>query len=151
MEGINAVTHSALPPAWLADAVIYQVYPQSYADSNGDGIGDLPGLTDRLEYLQWLGVNTVWLNPLFTSPFDDAGYDITDYYSVAARYGTGDDLAALIDAARSRGIRVMLDLVPGHTSHLHPWFLASADDPADDRYIWARTDAPPGPRFVAGA
>lgn len=130
-------------PAWLADAVFYQIYPQSYADSNGDGIGDLPGLMDRLDYVQWLGVNTIWLNPCFVSEFGEAGYDVADYLTVAPRYGTNEDFERLIDAARSRGIRVMLDLVAGHTSHLHEWFKHSADDPSDDRYIWSeRVQAP---------
>jgi glycosidase len=140
-------------PAWLADAVLYQIYPQSFADSDGDGIGDFGGLTERLDHLAWLGVNTVWLNPCFRSPFRDAGYDIADYLSLAPRYGTDDDLAKLVDGARRRGIRVLLDLVAGHTSDEHPWFRASAGDPADDRYIWAEgPDLPegfvpsPGPR-----
>ncbi|MFD5632556.1 alpha-amylase family glycosyl hydrolase [Streptomyces sp. NPDC127077] len=124
-------------PAWLADAVFYQIYPQSFADSNGDGIGDFAGITERLDHLAWLGVNTVWLNPCFESPFGDAGYDVADYLRVAPRYGTSDDLARLVDAAGRRGIRVLLDLVAGHTSDQHPWFRAALDDPADDRYIWA--------------
>ncbi|MGW0699090.1 alpha-amylase family glycosyl hydrolase [Streptomyces sp. NPDC002867] len=134
-------------PAWLADAVFYQIYPQSFADSDGDGIGDFNGITDRLDHLAWLGVNTVWLNPCFSSPFRDAGYDIDDYLALAPRYGTDDDLARLVAEAARRGIRVLLDLVAGHTSDRHPWFLASADDPADHRYIWTDGDRPEG--FVA--
>jgi maltose alpha-D-glucosyltransferase / alpha-amylase len=143
------VTEPSTPPEWLADAVVYQIYPQSYSDSNGDGIGDLNGIAARLDYLARLGVNTIWINPCFVSEFKDAGYDIEDYVDVAPRYGTNTDLAALVEKSRAHGIRVMLDLVPGHTSHLHPWFLASADDPADDRYIWADTAEPPGERWVA--
>ncbi|MFD6553091.1 alpha-amylase family glycosyl hydrolase, partial [Streptomyces sp. NPDC058398] len=109
-------------PAWLADAVFYQIYPQSFADSNGDGIGDFAGITERLDHLAWLGVNTVWLNPCFVSPFGDAGYDVADYLRVAPRYGSHDDLARLVDEAGRRGIRVLLDLVAGHTSDQHPWF-----------------------------
>jgi glycosidase len=124
-------------PGWLADAVIYQIYPQSFADSNGDGIGDLDGITERLDYLKWLGVNTVWLNPCFVSEFGDAGYDVADYLAIAPRYGSNADFERLVEAARSRGIRIMLDLVAGHTSHLHPWFKQSADDPSDDRFIWS--------------
>ncbi|NGN68405.1 oligo-1,6-glucosidase [Streptomyces sp. A7024] len=127
-------------PAWLSDAVFYQIYPQSFADSDGDGIGDFAGIESRLDHLAWLGVNAVWLNPCFKSPFRDAGYDVADYLTVAPRYGTNDDLAKLVDAAGRRGIRVLLDLVAGHTSDQHPWFTAeaaSAADPAEDRYIWA--------------
>ncbi|MET8098984.1 alpha-amylase family glycosyl hydrolase [Streptomyces sp. NPDC005236] len=124
-------------PAWLADAVFYQIYPQSFADSNGDGIGDFDGITERLDHLAWLGVNTVWLNPCFVSPFGDAGYDVADYLRVAPRYGLSDDLARLVEEAGRRGIRVLLDLVAGHTSDQHPWFRAAMDDPADDRYVWA--------------
>ena len=126
-------------PGWLADAVIYQIYPQSYADSNGDGIGDLPGLIERLDYLAWLGVNTIWLNPCFVSEFGDAGYDVADYTAIAPRYGTSADFDRLVAAAAQRGIRVMLDLVAGHTSHLHRWFEESANDPSDDRYIWSES------------
>ncbi|MEU0372243.1 alpha-amylase family glycosyl hydrolase [Streptomyces sp. NPDC006283] len=132
---------------WLADAVLYQIYPQTYADANGDGIGDFAGIEQRLDHLAWLGVNTVWLNPCFASPFQDAGYDVCDYYTVAPRYGTNDDLAKLVESARSRGIRVLLDLVAGHTSDQHPWFTASANDPADHRYIWADTDERPADGF----
>uniref|UniRef100_A0AAU2W0W3 Alpha-amylase family glycosyl hydrolase n=1 Tax=Streptomyces sp. NBC_00008 TaxID=2903610 RepID=A0AAU2W0W3_9ACTN len=128
---------------WLADAVLYQIYPQSFADSDGDGIGDFAGIEARLDHLAWLGVNTVWFNPCFASPFDDAGYDVSDYFSVAPRYGTNDDLARLTEAAGRRGIRVLLDLVAGHTSDRHPWFTASADDPSDHRYIWAGPDRRP--------
>ncbi|MEV4975077.1 alpha-amylase family glycosyl hydrolase [Streptomyces scopuliridis] len=139
-------------PAWLADAVFYQIYPQSFADSDGDGIGDFAGITGRLDHLAWLGVNTVWLNPCFASPFRDAGYDVSDYLTVAPRYGTDDDLARLVDEARRRGIRVLLDLVAGHTSDQHPWFTAAADDPEDHRYIWTdtRTGSGTDASFPAG-
>lgn len=129
-------------PAWLADTVLYQIYPQSFADSNGDGIGDFGGIEARLDHLSWLGVDAVWLNPCFASPFFDAGYDISDYYAIAPRYGTRDELARLVEAARARGIRVLLDLVAGHTSNQHEWFRSSADDPTDGRYIWADRPAP---------
>ncbi|MER5350068.1 alpha-amylase family glycosyl hydrolase [Kitasatospora sp. NPDC002551] len=124
-------------PDWLTDAVLYQIYPQSFADSDGDGIGDFAGITEHLDHLAWLGVDTVWLNPCFDSPFRDAGYDVTDYFAPAPRYGTADDLAALVGAARRRGIRILLDLVAGHTSDQHPWFRTSAQDPSDHRYIWS--------------
>lgn len=124
-------------PGWLRSAVAYEIYPQSFADSDGDGIGDLRGLIGRLDYLAWLGVDVLWLNPCFTSPMRDAGYDVSDYFSIAPRYGTNDDLAELTRAARGHGIRVLLDLVAGHTSDQHPWFRKACDDPADGRYIFA--------------
>jgi glycosidase len=124
-------------PDWLRRAVAYEIYPQSFSDSNGDGIGDLPGIVERLDYLAWLGVDVLWLNPCFASPMRDAGYDVSDYFAIAPRYGSNDDLAQLTEAARARGIRVLLDLVAGHTSDQHPWFLAACEDPADDRYIFA--------------
>ncbi|MEV4612629.1 alpha-amylase family glycosyl hydrolase [Kitasatospora sp. NPDC049258] len=133
-------------PSWLSDAVLYQVYPQSFADSGGDGIGDFAGLAARLEYLAWLGVDAIWLNPCFASPFRDAGYDVSDYLATAPRYGDAGALAELTEQAGRLGIRVLLDLVAGHTSDRHPWFLAAAEDPADHRYIWADH---PAERFVA--
>lgn len=132
----------------LGRTVLYQIYPQSFADANGDGIGDLAGITDRLDYLAWLGIDAIWLSPCFVSPFADAGYDVADFCRIAPRYGTNDDLARLTEEAGRRGIAVLLDLVAGHTSDQHPWFRASADDPDDHRYIWAagRPDGfEPGP------
>ncbi|MFA5203577.1 MAG: alpha-amylase family glycosyl hydrolase [Lentisphaeria bacterium] len=126
-------------PAWLADAVFYEIYPQSFADSNGDGIGDLEGIRQRLDYVQALGCNVVWLNPCFDSPFGDAGYDIRDYRKVAPRYGTNADLKRLLRDLHRRGMRLCLDFVPGHTSIEHPWFQASCQ-PAPNKYsnwyIW---------------
>ncbi len=116
---MNSKHHS---PAWLSRAVFYQVYPQSFCDSNGDGIGDLPGLISKLDYLQSLGINALWLNPIFESPFGDAGYDISDFRKVAPRYGTNQDAARLFREAHKRDIRVVMDLVAGHTSDQHPWF-----------------------------
>lgn len=132
----SSPTHAS-PPRWLADAVIYEIYPQSFADSTGDGIGDLTGVIGKLDYLQWLGIDVIWFNPCFASPFRDAGYDVTDYFSVAPRYGSNETLETLIDEAGTRGIKVLLDLVAGHTSIVHPWFTTSMMDPDDHRYIWA--------------
>ena len=130
---------------WLADAIIYEIYPQSFADSNADGIGDFRGVIERLDHLAWLGVNTIWFNPCFDSPFVDAGYDVRDYQRVAPRYGTNDDLIELVAAAQERGIRVLLDLVAGHTSIEHEWFQrelhGDGADPEGDRYVWC--EAPP--------
>ena len=127
-------------PAWIRDAVLYEIYPQSFADSNGDGIGDLRGVIDRLDHIASLGVDTLWFNPCFTSPFVDAGYDVSDYLSIAPRYGTNEDLDELVAKAAERGIRVLLDLVIGHTSIEHPWFQrelnAAGPDPDGDRYVW---------------
>ena len=126
-------------PEWLKKAVFYQIYPQSYYDSNDDGIGDIPGIIRKLDYLESLGVTGLWINPCFVSPFSDAGYDVADYRKVAPRYGTNDDLKRLFTEAGKRGIRVLLDLVPGHTSMEHPWFQASARADRNeftDYYIW---------------
>lgn len=128
-----------MEPSWLEDAVFYEIYPQSFQDSNDDGIGDLQGIIRRLDYVAELGCNALWINPCFDSPFMDAGYDVRDYKQVAPRYGTSADLVQLFGEAHSRGIRVLLDLVPGHTSDQHPWFRESARaDPNEysDRYIW---------------
>lgn len=107
---------------WWHDAVIYQVYLRSFADANGDGIGDLAGLTDRLDYLQRLGVDAIWLNPCYVSPQRDHGYDIEDYYAIDPVYGTADDLEALVESAHARGIRVLMDMVANHCSDRHQWF-----------------------------
>ena len=128
---------------WLKDAVFYEIYPQSFYDSNGDGIGDIRGIIQKLDYVKSLGCNALWLNPCFDSPFKDAGYDVRDYKKVAPRYGTNEDLTELFREAHERGIRVLLDLVPGHTSEEHPWFLESGKEEENaysDRYVW--TDSP---------
>ncbi len=126
-------------PAWLQDAIFYEIYPQSFCDSNGDGIGDFQGIIDKLDYIRELGCNAIWMNPCFESPFHDAGYDITDYYKVAPRYGTHEDLIRLFDEVHKRGMHILLDLVPGHTSWDHPWFKASMRAERNeytDRYVW---------------
>ena len=103
-------------PAWLQDAVFYEIYPSSFFDSNGDGMGDINGIRQKLSYVKDLGCNALWINPCFDSPFKDGGYDVRDYKLVAPRYGTNEDLFALFREAHALGIRVLLDLVPGHTS-----------------------------------
>ena len=126
-------------PEWLKDAVFYEIYPQSFQDSNGDGIGDIPGIIFRLDYIKELGCNALWINPCFDSPFLDGGYDVRDYKKVAERYGTNEDLIRLFEEAHARGIKVLLDLVPGHTSDQHPWFKASAQYEQNEysgRYVW---------------
>lgn len=126
-------------PDWLKDAVFYEIYPQSFYDSNNDGIGDIPGITEKLDYILDLGCNALWINPCFDSPFKDAGYDIRDYKKVAPRYGTNDDLIELFHVAHTKGMHVLLDLVPGHTSEEHPWFRESQKETRNaysDRYIW---------------
>lgn len=125
---------------WWQSAVVYQIYPRSFQDSNGDGIGDLPGIISRLDYLQKLGVNALWLSPVYQSPNADNGYDIADYQAIVPEYGTMADMDALILAARQRGIRIIMDLVVNHTSDEHPWFVsAKADQHAATRdyYVWA--------------
>ncbi|HWQ21838.1 MAG TPA: alpha-amylase family glycosyl hydrolase, partial [Clostridia bacterium] len=126
-------------PAWLRDAVFYEVYPQSFCDTNGDGIGDIEGIISKLDYIRSLGCNAIWINPCFVSPFKDGGYDVADYKTVAPRYGTNDDLCRLFAAAHASGIRTLLDLVPGHTSDEHPWFQKSLlpfTNEYTNRYIW---------------
>ena len=110
---------------WWKSAVVYQIYPRSFADSNGDGIGDLPGVTARLDHLAELGVDVVWLSPIYRSPQDDNGYDISDYQDVDPMFGTLADLDALIAAAHARGMKIVMDLVVNHTSDEHPWFVES--------------------------
>ena len=126
-------------PLWLRDAVFYEIYPSSFSDSNADGIGDINGIRQKLPYVKELGCNALWLNPCFDSPFKDGGYDVRDYKLVAPRYGTNEDLYALFSEAHALGIRVLLDLVPGHTSEEHPWFVESGKaerNEYSDRYVW---------------
>ncbi|MFU8890007.1 MAG: alpha-amylase family glycosyl hydrolase, partial [Trueperaceae bacterium] len=136
----------APPRPWWHDAVVYQVYPRSFQDADGDGVGDLAGIVLRLDYLTWLGVDAIWLSPIYPSPLVDFGYDVSDYTAVDPVYGTLDDLGRLIAEAHARGLRLILDLVPSHTSDRHPWFQASRssrDDPKRDWYLW-RDPAPDG-------
>jgi alpha-glucosidase len=133
---------------WWRDGVFYQIYPRSFADSNGDGIGDLRGIVARLDHLQWLGIDGIWLNPTMPSPNDDWGYDVSDYCGVHPDLGTLEDLDALVAAAGERGMRVLLDLVPNHTSDRHPWFLdalSGRDARYRDYYVWADPAPDGGP------
>jgi oligo-1,6-glucosidase len=126
---------------WFHEAVGYQIYPKSFYDSNGDGIGDLNGIRQRLGYLQELGVTLLWLGPIYSSPMDDNGYDVSDFYNIAKEYGTMDDFQDLMREANAKGIRLVLDLVLNHTSDEHPWFIesrSSVDNPKREYYIWAR-------------
>ena len=134
-------------PGWLKNAVFYEIYPQSFYDTNDDGIGDIGGIIEKLDYIKDLGANALWINPWYDSPFKDAGYDVRDYKKVASRYGTNEDAKRLFETAHSKGIRVLLDLVPGHTSEEHEWFKESGKaipvvdgvpkkNEHSDRYIW---------------
>jgi glycosidase len=140
----NARTSPGRP--WWEDAVIYEIFPLSFMDSDGDGIGDVAGVASRLDYLVALGVTAVWLTPIHPSPMADFGYDVADYTDVDPRFGTLRAFDDLVAGLRGRGLRVILDLVPNHTSDRHPWFVASRssrDDPKRDWYIW-RDPAPDG-------
>jgi alpha-glucosidase len=137
------MTNTAL---WWQSGVVYQIYPRSFQDSNGDGVGDLPGVTQRLPYLEWLGVDAIWLSPIYPSPMADFGYDVADYTGVHPLFGTIDDFDQLLQAAHARGMRLILDLVPNHSSDEHPWFIearSSRESAYRDWYIW-RDPAPDG-------
>jgi alpha-glucosidase len=124
---------------WWARGIVYQIYPRSFQDSNGDGIGDLPGIIERLDYLVWLGVDAVWLSPIYPSPMADFGYDVADYCDIHPMFGTLADFDRLLAEAHRRGLKLILDFVPNHTSDRHPWFLesrASRQSPKRDWYLW---------------
>ncbi len=147
--GLRAQSTSAVQqnPNWWKNAVIYEIYPRSFQDSNGDGIGDLNGITSRLDYLQRLGINAIWLTPIYPSPQVDFGYDISDYYSIDPQYGTLADFDRLVAEARKRNIGIIMDLVLNHTSDQHPWFKESASsrtNPKADWYMWR------DPKYVNG-
>ena len=132
--------------AWWQQGIIYQIYPRSFQDSNDDGVGDLPGILSRLDYLTWLGVTAIWISPFYVSPMADFGYDISDYRNVDPVFGTLADFDRLVAAAHARDLRVILDFVPNHTSDQHPWFRESRDfraNPKRNWYIW-RDPAPGG-------
>ena len=155
-------------PSWLREAVFYQIYPSSFQDSDGNGIGDIPGITSRLDYIKSLGVTAIWLNPVYVSGWTDGGYDIIDYYQVDPRFGTNSDMVELLRQAHARGIKVVMDLVAGHSSDQSEWFKQSSQAPDmhySDYYIWpefvpetspdpsllskfVKTDAPRGPYYI---
>jgi alpha-glucosidase len=133
---------------WWKEAVIYQIYPRSFQDTNGDGIGDLEGVRRRLPYLKNLGVDAIWLSPFYKSPMKDFGYDVADYTEVDPIFGTLEDFKALLAEAHALGLRVLIDLVPNHTSDQHPWFLesrSSRDNPKRNWYVWADPGPDGGP------
>ena len=132
-------------PLWFKRAVFYEVLIRGFADSNGDGTGDIRGLTGKLDYLQWLGIDCVWLLPIYESPLRDGGYDISDFMKVLPEFGDLGDFVQLVDEAHKRGMRIIADLVMNHSSDQHPWFQASRDDPTGpygDYYVWSDTDEP---------
>jgi alpha-glucosidase len=133
---------------WWQRGIIYQIYPRSFMDSNGDGIGDLPGILSRLDYLGWLGVDAVWISPIYPSPMADFGYDISNYVEIHPVFGRLADFDRLLEQAHRRGLKLILDFVPNHTSEEHPWFLearSSRDNPRRDWYIWADPGPSGGP------
>src|SRR5438552_13300390 len=124
---------------WWQKGTIYQVYPRSFMDSNGDGVGDLPGILSRLDYLEWLGIDAVWLSPIYPSPMADFGYDVADYTGIEPLFGTMADFDRLLADVHRRGMKLLLDLVPNHTSDRHAWFVesrSSRDNPKRNWYIW---------------
>ncbi len=142
------MSHSPTPPPWWHGAVIYQLYVRSWRDSDGDGYGDLRGIIERLDHLAWLGVDALWLSPTMPSPDEDWGYDVSDYTGVHPELGTLAGLDELIEAAGQRNMRVLLDLVPNHTSSAHPWFTDAASGPGAAHrgyYVWADGKPDGGP------
>ncbi|HZP87531.1 MAG TPA: alpha-amylase family glycosyl hydrolase [Burkholderiales bacterium] len=143
----NAESHRATSSnSWWKRGIVYQIYPLSFQDSDGDGRGDLEGIKQRLDYLVWLGVDAIWISPIYPSPMADFGYDVSDYCNIAPQFGTLEQFDTLVRAAHERGLKVILDFVPNHTSDQHPWFIeskSSRDNPKRDWYIW-RDPAPGG-------
>ncbi len=143
IDNFADLPESERDPHWYKRAVFYEVLVRSFNDSNGDGNGDLRGLIEKLDYLQWLGVDCLWLPPFFASPLRDGGYDVADYTDVLPEFGTIEDFVEFVDAAHARGMRVIIDFVMNHTSDQHPWFQASRNDPDGpfgDFYVWADND-----------
>jgi oligo-1,6-glucosidase len=126
---------------WWKESVVYEIYPRSFNDSNGDGVGDLPGILERIDYLDWLGVDVIWLGPMYQSPNADNGYDISNYRAIMDEFGTMADFDRLLSALHEHGMKLILDLVVNHTSDEHPWFAASRKSKENayrDFYIWRR-------------
>src|SRR5579862_7779418 len=156
-----AATINGYTPMWWKEAVVYQVYPRSFKDSNGDGIGDIPGITSKLDYLQQLGVNVIWLSPHYDSPNADNGYDIRDYRKVMSEFGTMADFDKMLAGIKQRHMRLIVDLVVNHTSDEHHWFVESRkskDNPYRDYYFWRDGKGPDGrqppnnyPSFFSGS
>jgi len=145
-------------PAWWKEAIVYQIYPRSFKDSNGDGVGDLRGIIEKLDYIQSLGVDAIWLNPIYKSPNDDGGYDISDYYSIQPEFGTMQDFDELLTGLHQRKLKLIMDLVLNHSSDEHPWFQESRkskDNPYRDYYFWkpGKQGSPPNnwPSFFGGS
>ncbi len=152
--GVDTTASDPLGPPWWRTGVLYQIYPRSFADANGDGIGDLQGIIDHLDHLRWLGVDGIWLGPINASPHADWGYDVADYLSIDPDLGSEDDVDRLIAEAGRRGIRILMDLVPSHTSDRHPWFIDSrSSKTARHRnwYVWAdpKPDGSPPNNWVS--
>jgi alpha-glucosidase len=147
-DQLIATTDAALDANWWRQAVVYQIYPRSFADSNGDGMGDLAGITSRIDYLAELGVDAIWLSPFYPSALADGGYDVADYRDVHPQIGTLEDFDRLVAAAKARGIKMVVDIVPNHTSDLHEWFqkalVAEPGSPERDRYIFRDGTGPNG-------
>ena len=132
---------------WYKEMCVYQVWPRSFKDGDGDGIGDLKGILSKLDYIKSIGVDAIWFSPLYKSPQNDYGYDIADYKSIAPEYGTLEEFKELLDAAHSKGLRVIMDLVINHTSNEHEWFKESEkskDSPYHDYYFWRKGKKPNG-------
>ncbi|GHM69474.1 hypothetical protein MCC00256_16340 [Bifidobacterium longum subsp. longum] len=151
-------TNGATPNPWWSNAVVYQIYPRSFQDTNGDGFGDLKGITSRLDYLADLGVDVLWLSPVYKSPQDDNGYDISDYQDIDPLFGTLDDMDELLAEAHKRGLKIVMDLVVNHTSDEHAWFEASKTATPNTptgiggvRLVPAPRPASPAPSPISGA
>ncbi len=136
---------------WYKEMTVYQIWPRSFKDGNGDGIGDLKGVLEKLDYLKWLGIDAIWFSPVYKSPQCDFGYDIADYRNIAPEYGTLDEFKQIIAKAHSLGLKIIMDLVINHTSTKHEWFLESRkggdDNPYKDYYIWRKGKGKDGKKF----